>query len=281
MQDQSTLDRPVVIEREFDFDKDGFVVLRQVFSPDEVASLRQLLRQIVDYAEQGLEDPFERYYLGHRADQGVLYDLYQRHPEFAPFARQPRILDAIAEVLGEDLELYENSVVYKPKGKRNGVPFHQDFISRPDEPRKLIAWMAIDEVTRDGGALKIIPGSHRTGFLPWHRVAGEAHHDRISEGAIDTTQPVHVTLAAGDVLIFNQLVVHGSDEAHTESLRLVYRVSYQGLDEVFSPRGSPLVLRGGLPASMAKRYPASKIAPVKKGLVRRVFNKVGRKLAAI
>jgi phytanoyl-CoA hydroxylase len=275
----STLSDGAKGRRDFDFDQDGFVVLRSVFSADELQGLGDLLKRIVTYAERGLEDPFARFYLGHRADQGVLYDLYQRHPEFVPFARNRRILDALSEVLGEDLLLYENSVVYKPKGKRNGVPFHQDFISRPDEPRKFIAWMAIDEVTKDGGALKIIPGSHKTGFLPWHRVAGEAHHDRIDEDAIDTAHPVHVTLAPGDVLIFNQLVVHGSDEAHTDSLRLVYRVSYQGFDEILVPRGSPITLRGGLPEDMAMRYPKLLPSFEKRGLVRRVINKVGRKLA--
>lgn len=271
----------LTVLRDFDFDRDGFTVLRKVFDVAQLASLRATLHSIVEYAEKELEDPFERFYMRHRADQGVLYDVYQRHPEFGPFARNQRILDAVAEVIGPDVLLYENSVVYKPKGKRNGVPFHQDFISRPDEPRKFIAWMAIDDVTKEGGALKIIPGSHKTGFLPWHRVVGETHHDRIDEVALDTTDPVHVTLAAGDVLIFNQLVVHGSDEAHTDSLRLVYRVSFQGFDEVYAPRGAPLVMRGGRPEVMATRYPGPKVVPAKKGVVRRAINKVGRKLAAI
>lgn len=266
--------------REFDFEADGFVVLRAVYNQDELAALRQMLHSIVDYAEKGLEDPFERYYLRHRADQGVLYDLYQRHPEFLSFARNERVLAALSEVLGDDILLYENSVVYKPKGKRNGVPFHQDFISRSDEPLKYIAWMAIDDVTRTGGALKIIPGSHKTGFLPWHRVAGETHHDRVNVDAIDTSDPVHVTLNAGDVLIFNQLVVHGSDEAHTDSLRLVYRVSYQGFDEIFVPRGAPITVRGGTPDAMARRYPNPRPADVKKSVLRRAINKVGRTLAA-
>ncbi|HKX78527.1 MAG TPA: phytanoyl-CoA dioxygenase family protein [Novosphingobium sp.] len=268
-------------QRDFDFDRDGFTVLRKVFDAGQLAALRDLLTRIVGYAELDLEDPFERYYLGHRADQGVLYDLYQRHPEFAEFARNQRILDAVAEVLGEDVFLYENSVVYKPKGKKNGVPFHQDFLSRSNEPRKFIAWMAIDRVTAEGGALKIVPGSHKTGFLPWHDVKGETHHERINEGAIDTSTAVHCTLEPGDVLIFNQLVVHGSDEAHTDSLRLVYRVSYQGFEEIFTPRGAPIAMRGALPEHMAARYPGPHPLSEKKNMLRRAINKVGRKLAAI
>lgn len=267
-----------MINREFDFEKDGFVVLRRVFNEDQLSSIRNTLQRIVSHAEKGLEDPFDSYYLRHRADQGVLYDLFQRHPEFDHMARNQRILDAVAEVAGPDVFLYENSVVYKPKGKQNGVPFHQDFISRANEPVKYIAWMAVDRVTRDSGALKVVPGSHKKGFLAWHRVKGETHHDRIDESALDLTGLMHVELEPGDVLIFNQLVVHGSDTMNTESLRLVYRVSYQGFDEIFVPRGAPIVMRGGNPESLAQRFTRPALPQKPMTPIRRVLHAVGRRL---
>lgn len=268
-----------MVSRIYDFEKDGFIVLKSVFREDMLATLRKILVEIVQYAEKGLEDPFGQYYLGHRADQGVLYDLYQRHPEFDVFAKNLDVLHALTEVLGEDIFLYENSVVYKPKGKRNGVPYHQDFISRPNEPVKYIAWMAIDKVTKESGALKVIPGSHKNGFLPWYTVKGETHHDRIDPKALDLTGETHIELDPGDVLIFNQLVVHGSDEMNSDSLRLVYRVSYQGFDEIFAPRGTPLVLQGGHPQSLQTRWPARHQPKPPKPLWKRGINKLGRKLA--
>lgn len=268
-----------MLSKHYDFNADGFIVLKSVFKEQALADLRELLVQIVHYADKNLEDPFTKYYLGHRADQGVLYDLYQRHPEFAAFAKSADVLDALTQILGEDIFLYENSVVYKPKGKRNGVPYHQDFISRPNEPVKFIAWMAIDRVTKESGALKVIPGSHKKGFLPWYQVKGEAHHDRIDPKALDLTGEMHIELDPGDVLIFNQLVVHGSDEMNADTLRLVYRVSYQGFDEIFAPRGAPLVVRGGLPSSLQARWSEQNVVPRPKSLLVRGINKLGRKLA--
>ncbi|MEY3234305.1 MAG: hypothetical protein RL230_1576, partial [Pseudomonadota bacterium] len=32
---------------------------------------------------------------------------------------------------------------------------------------KFIAWMALDDVKIENGAMKVIPGSHKLGFLPW------------------------------------------------------------------------------------------------------------------
>lgn len=268
-------------DTQYTFAEDGFVILRQVFDADTLAQMRALLVDIVHYADQGLEDPFTRYYLPHRADQGVLFDLFQRHPEFDALARAPRVLDALETVLGPDILLYENSVVYKPKGRKNGVPYHQDFISRSDEPIKFIAWMAIDRVTRDSGALKVIPGSHKNGFLPWHRVKGETHHDRINPEALDLSGQIHLELEPGDVLIFNQLVVHGSDEMNTDSLRLVYRASYQSFDEIFVPRGTPICVRGGRPDSLARRWPEPARPAPRRNLVMRGLNYVGRRLAAL
>ena len=269
------------VKQEFDFERDGFTILRGVYSEEVLAPVRKLLTETIEYAERGLEDPFTRYYLNHRADQGVLYDLYQRHPEMGDMARNPVILDALVPALGPDILLYENSLVYKPKGKKNGVPFHQDFISRPDEPLKVVAWMALDKVTKTGGALKVIPGSHKNGFLDFYRVHGETHHDRIDASKLDLSTVMHVELEPGDVLIFHQLIVHGSDEAHTDSLRLVYRVSYQGFDEIYVPRGAPLIMRGGGPAALGKRFPQPYSPPQKKSLIRRALNKFGRLLSAV
>ena len=268
-------------EKSFDFEKDGFVVLHGVFTSDFLQKIREVLVDIANYAERNLEDPFTRYYLKHRADQGVLYDLFQRHPEFQEMARNSNILDALEAVLGPDIFMYENSVVYKPKGRQNGVPYHQDFISRPNEPIKYIAWMAIDRVAKDSGALKVIPGSHRKGFLPWHRVKGETHHDRIDPAILDTTNEMLVELEPGDVLIFNQLVVHGSDEMSSDSLRLVYRVSYQSFDEIFTPRGAPITMRGGRPESLARRWPNAYRPAPRKNILFRTLNRVGRKLATL
>jgi phytanoyl-CoA hydroxylase len=267
------------VSSDFDLQRDGFTVLRRVFDESALAPVRALLTSIAQYADENLEDPFTSYYLGHRADQGVLYDLYQRHPEFAVLARNPTILSALATVLGDDFFLYENSVVYKPKGRGNGVPFHQDFISRPDEPVKFIAWMAIDRVTKASGALKVIPASHKHGFLKWHRVKGETHHDRLNPDQIDTSKVHYVELEPGDVLIFNQLVVHGSDEMHTDSLRLVYRVSYQSFDQIYTPRATPLVVHGGLPKALRQRFPRKRNAIPAKPLWRRGLNFVGRVLS--
>jgi phytanoyl-CoA hydroxylase len=265
----------------YDLQRDGFTILKGVHPRERTRAAHALIQRVIAYAEKGLVDPYAPWYLRHRADQGALYDVVQRHPELHDFARNPRVLDTLATALGEDIFMYENSVVYKPRGKRNAVPYHQDFISRADEPLKLIAWSAMEPVTAATGAMWVFQGSHAGGFLPWHRVKGETHHDRIVPEALPTTPPVQVELEEGDVLIFNQMLVHGSDEVHADTPRIAVRVSYQGFGSIFVPRGTPLVVRGGSPEALARRFPAPYEAPRKPALWRRALRYVGRRLAAV
>ena len=249
------------MERTGNLRESGFVVLRNVFSGDELEPLRVLNNQIVKHAEKGLEDPFSKYSLSHRPDQGALYDLYQRHPEFRFLADRNEIIDEVETVLGANVFLYDNSLLYKPAGAENEVPWHQDFISRPKEPLKVIAWMPLDDTDEENGALKVIPGSHKKGHQSWYRVKGETHHDRISKDFVAAHEgdAIYLEMKSGDVLLFNMLLVHGSDKTNTTRPRRAFRCSYQSMDErIFSPRQSPIVIRGGAPAFLETAYPRLK-----------------------
>jgi len=262
--------------------ENGYVVLKDIFTEGFLENARKLQERIVAYAEKDLEDVFSKYYLRHRPDQGVLYDLYQRHPEFRKMVSNEKILDVLEDVLGPNFYLYENSLIYKPKGKENGVPWHQDFISRPDEPVKYVVWMPLDDVSRENGTLQVIPGSHKQGFLSWHRVKGETHHDRVDTEYIEKNKDKikYVEMNAGDVLVFNMLVLHGSDEVHTDRPRRVFRCSYQSMDEAVStPRGAPMVMRGGTPEYLTVKHSHKFEGGSKKPLLIRMLNKIGRILA--
>lgn len=253
----STIEKHVTSIKE-----NGFTIVDSVVPQQTLERLRSLTAEICEYADLGLEDPFQKYYLRHRADQGVLYDLFQRHPEFQEITKSKEILDILEHFVGPDIFLYENSLVYKPKDSDNAVPWHQDFINRADEPHKFIAWYALDDVRVANGAMQVIPGSHKNGFLPWHHVPGETHHTRLNLDGVDVETAVPVEVKAGSVLIFDQLLVHGSKKINSTEDRRAFRASYQGFDQVFTPRGTPIVLRGGSPNSLQNRYPNPHVEPV-------------------
>lgn len=233
------------------FEKNGFVILKNVFKDENLEKIRELTSLIVE-KEHVNYNPLDNYYLRHRFDNGVLYDVFQRHPEFAPFVRNEKLLDAVENIFESSFYLYVNSFLYKPSDRNNEVPFHQDFLSRPTESQKLLAWIAIDDATKENGCLKVIPGSHSQGFRKWYRVENETHHDRIYIDQDEIDKAIYVELNAGDVLLFSNYLIHGSDQNNSSKNRRAYRIVYKSLDDSVIPRGTPIMLRGGLPEYLAK-----------------------------
>ena len=96
---------------------------------------------------------------------------------------------------------------------------------------------------------------------------------------------VFVELEAGDVLIFNQLLLHSSERIASDKPRRAYRISFQGFEQIFTPRATPIVLRGGTPESLNKKYAKPYVKPPakpqvnrNKSLVVKFLNKVGYRL---
>lgn len=113
-------------------------------------------------------------------------------------------------------------------------------------------------------------------------MAGETHHDRLPENAlIDVSTAINAELEPGDAVVFNMLLVHGSDEVHTEMPRRGLRIAYQGFsDPMLAPRGCPITVRGGTPESLAERF-RQRVETSEKGWVWILINKVGKKLAQL
>lgn len=269
--------------------QEGFYLIDDVFSERQLAPIRELTAEIVDFHKSGDRDPFSTpdcEYLDHRTDQGALYDVYQRHPEFQPLATDQLILDAVQSILGPNILLYVNSVVYKAESGDNEVPFHQDFMAREGESDKIIAWIPMYDVDETNGCLKAIPGSHREGSLSWHTVDGETHHDRLDPDQFDEEEAVYLEMNAGDVLLFHQNVVHGSDPiTQSDDPRYAYRVVYKapevGANHV--PRVGPIMLRGNDPESLREANLAASAEAYddESSTLRRFLQGVGRRLLEI
>ena len=220
----------------------GFVVLPAMFEPAALEEGRILAAGL--HLENGKCDPFERYLLPHRAEDGVFYDCFQRHPEVRSILLHDKLLDEIESLLG-GFFLFENSLV--DKVDQTEVPFHQDFLNLPTKARRLIVWVPLAEVTENDGPLVVIPGSHKGGYRQWKRVRGATHNKRLSITKDEGELCISIPMRAGDVLIFDPMLVHGSGPSHSGHPRPALRFAVQSLKEIYVPRGSPLVLRGGRP----------------------------------
>ena len=95
--------------------------------------------------------------------------------EFRKLLYHEGILDVAQELMGEHavggLQLFHDQALYKPaldpssESFGGNMQWHQDNAYWQCEPANLLScWIALDDVTEDNGALRMVPGSFATGL---------------------------------------------------------------------------------------------------------------------
>lgn len=158
------------------------------------------------------------------------YDrLLTRHPEFRDYcpmllrydlsflnyARDPNILDMVAQVIGPDIILWNSSFFAKPAVNGKKTPWHQDGEYWPLRPlATCTVWLAIDEATVENGCLKFMPGSHKQKELRPHRTSKDPNftlHQELLESEYDDDKAVPLELEAGQMSLHDVYLLHGSE----------------------------------------------------------------------
>jgi ectoine hydroxylase-related dioxygenase (phytanoyl-CoA dioxygenase family) len=147
--------------------------------------------------------------------------------------------------------MVDSLFVKEPRTPRP-VPWHQDQPVGWYEGHQLIsAWIPLDEVTHESGAIEYVRASHRDG--QWFSVPLEALHaederrGRKPRPDIDADREafdiIHFDTEPGDVLFHNLLILHGSPGNNaSERRRRAFALRYAGDDATYAPRpGSPVL----------------------------------------
>ncbi len=142
-------------------DHDGFLVLPDVFSLEEVELLRAQVPALM--AQDCPENPRE-------ASGGAvrnLLSLHRRNELYARLVRHPRLVAPAMQILGDDA-LYPQQVKINPKAGFDGAGFdwHTDFATHHKrdgvpKPLALNLHILLDDVTEFNGPLMFVPGSHK------------------------------------------------------------------------------------------------------------------------
>ena len=253
-----------VMDRE-QYDQDGFSVHRGVYGEGEIAELAEEARVLWD---EGRRHPgtFRHGNVLFRIDADPAVGSSLRFVQWAarvsPVCERwridPRLLEIVRAVLGDDLKQIVNQMSWKPAGVSNGHAFHQDCrFRRPRAAYRDLAsayvqtMIAIDRHSVDNGCVVIYPGSHRLGELaldPGGAVLGG--RDDVAEleaVGIDAATAVALELEPGDVALWSPYLVHGSGANVSRGDRRAYLNSYVVAEA--ADRGE-WAMRSGLPCEL-------------------------------
>ena len=227
-----------------DYDRDGYVILRGVFSRDEVAGIGEAIDRV--HAE-GVAH-------GRSFRHGNLFYNVVTGPDGRPQVRlaqwfsyhqpvlnavrlDPRFATILEPLLGRDLKQIINQLHWKTPGSRGDFAWHQD--SRFRQPRDAYrnlatsyvqTGLAIDPHTPESGCMKFIRGSHTHGDLGLDtstEVLGSAlQQDALERAGLSADDLVEVILEPGDLALWNPYLVHGSGANRSNHLRRLYINGY-------------------------------------------------------
>jgi hypothetical protein len=199
------------------FDRDGFLVSRQLFSQAEVDHIRDVfMQQMEDGPIEGLsdlnkaylpDDPLARY-------PRMLHPHLHADKPIGPLAMNvmldQRLEPILRELFGDEPFAVQSMFYFKPPGAR-GQDLHQDNFYLRVKPGTCIGmWLAVDDADRGNGGLVVVPGSGQLDVVCPERADAEkfftTEHVPVPAGLHE--EPID--LKAGDVLFFNGSVIHGS-----------------------------------------------------------------------
>jgi phytanoyl-CoA hydroxylase len=160
-----------------------------------------------------------------------LMGFVDRAPALTRLARQPALLALVDRLVGARPELFQDMALVKPARGRE-KPWHQDhayFNLALDVPI-VGMWIPMGEVTPENGCMHMLAGGHKGG----PRIHFKRRDWQICDTDVDAAGRVAVPMAAGDVLLFDGKIPHGTPINRTEDFR--WAVQYH-----FRPASAALV----------------------------------------
>ncbi|MFT5111130.1 MAG: ectoine hydroxylase-related dioxygenase (phytanoyl-CoA dioxygenase family) [Parasphingorhabdus sp.] len=220
------------------FANDGFLFLENAIPQD---TLDQLNLEFEQWKEQSRSHskPYGETYdkrarfdiePGHTADKPALRRIaspIEISETYLNVMRNNRALDAVAEIVNENLKFNNAKINSKQPGAATQVKYHQDFLFEPHTNSDLITVLFfLDDVTPENGPLEIIPGSHKGPLYEhWHDgvFTGTVSDDVITEMQ-SRAQPCYGP--AGSACLMHTLLLHGSAPNLSNTPRTLFICEY-------------------------------------------------------
>jgi hypothetical protein len=209
-----------------DFERDGFVVVPDLLTEDELDRYERLVTDAVSDRTRGDDTPLEA---KSRYQQSFVQcmNLWEDHPGVRPLTFHPRLGQAAAELLRVPaVRLWHDQALFKQPGGRP-TDAHQDHPYWPiAETASVTAWVPFDGSTLASGSMAYLPGTHAIGLRKFVNIFFGEPEDILSDPEVAGIEPVFVEVPKGSVAFHHGLTVHLANPNTTARPRAVHTVIY-------------------------------------------------------
>jgi ectoine hydroxylase len=246
-------------------DRDGFVTVPELLTPDEVAAYSAELDRLA--TDPGIRED-ERTIVEKSSRQvRSVFEVHRISDAVAALVADERVAGRARQILGSDVYVHQSRINYKPGFGGGGFYWHSDFETWHAEdgmpaPRAVSMSIALTENHPHNGCLMIMPGSHRTFVACVGETPADHYKESLREQEIGTPDPESLTTLAdrhgiamltgpaGSATLFDSNCMHGSADNITPYARsnifVVFNSVDNGLTEPFAapaPRPSYIAAR--------------------------------------
>ncbi len=233
------------------FQRDGYIVLRQLLSAEEMTAYRAMIHEAVrvqlDAKPRDESKPMEERDTIGRAFLQVLH-LWEQYEPMRAFSLSKRLAGVAAQLLeASAVRFYHDQVLFKEAGGGN-TPWHQDGYYIPLTPdRVLTMWMPLVDVTPEMGTMSYASGSHQEGGLLAVQTSDESEA-RYKAMIAERDWDVRATgaMQAGDVAIHSLWTLHNAGGNSTDQTREAAVLLYYEDGARLHAEDSPIVQDAGL-----------------------------------
>ena len=234
-------DYPLTPDQIAHYREKGWVLLRGVATPQEIAAYRPVLTETTMAHNRHAKPLAERDTYGRAFIQ--VGNLWEKSADAAGFTLARRFAKIAAELMEtEGARLYHDQALYKEPGGGH-TPWHQDQQYWPlDGVRCVTLWMPLVDADAGMGTMRFASGSHRLGYLGPMNISDDS--ERGLEALIrEKGFPIEPVgdMSAGDATFHNGWTIHGapgnlSPDKTREVMTIIYLEDGAVISEPDSPQ---------------------------------------------
>ena len=240
-----------------DFDRDGFVIVRQGVPAADLDALMRDFRSVfeIQFARHGVDEgssenaQFDKSLVALFRTSMESYLGAARLIQYLPALHRLGVSEPMLDLLGR-LRIQHPVISTRPvvhivsdalvvPGGYHRTPVHQDWRSVQGSLDAVTAWLPLVPVVPGQNTLEIVPGSHKRGLLP---AVPHPFGNAVEPGQYADADFVPIEAAPGDVVLFSMLLVHrtGQADGTGEGVRWAISFRYNNLGEpTFAERNFP------------------------------------------
>ena len=238
-----------------DLSENGYIVVKNLFEKSEVKHLLNSFGENIDYCNKITKNKriqlsnIDQKYQYLKKQNNLLrsrsYDISKFHPSLFKLATKKQLLNIIKKLFGETFFLDYPQIRVDDIKNSYSLPLHQEIFGQMSS-KILTLWLPLTNVSKKKGTLILVKKSHKLGPLKhkFFRIKGNNYHG-VKKEIIKKYKIDYLNLNAGDGVIFDPYLIHGTGKNSTKKIRWTFVARYNAISGInyLKNKNSPLRIK--------------------------------------